>query len=115
MNHEDFYNKKLKSIARTLRTQMTPTEKKLWFEFLRNEKPQVRRQRSIGNYIVDFYIPKARLVIELDGDPHFLNDKSKADDRERDNYLHSLGLKVIRFTNNDIKNSFESSCKIIKK
>ena len=63
------YNKKLKQRAAEMRKNMTPAEKKLWFQFLHNfsnTKHRVYRQRIIDHFIVDFYIPDFKLVIELD-------------------------------------------------
>ena len=61
------YNRKLVANAQKLRKNMTPEEKHLWYDFLKKLPVTVNRQKNIGNYIVDFYIPSARLVIELDG------------------------------------------------
>lgn len=61
-----------------------------------------RRQFGIGRYVVDFYCADARLVVEIDGDSHFTNE-AEAYDRIRDDYLRSLGLRVVRFTNRDIR------------
>ena len=61
------YNKANIPLAKTLRKNMTPWERKLWYEFLRNYPIRCQRQKAIGNYIADFYCAKAKLVIELDG------------------------------------------------
>lgn len=50
---------------------MTPAEKKLWFGYLKNQAPRWRNQRPFGGYIVDFYCPALRLVVEIDGESHF--------------------------------------------
>jgi len=63
-----------------------------------------RRQHAVGNYIPDFYSPKAKLVIELDGSQHLKQEKY---DDERTKYLESQGYKVIRFWNNDVMNNIE--------
>ncbi|NQU99708.1 MAG: endonuclease domain-containing protein, partial [Parcubacteria group bacterium] len=63
-----------------------------------------RRQHSIGKYIVDFYCPKKRLIIELDGSQHIDN---KQHDKERDNYLSNFNYSVLRFYNSDINNNIE--------
>ena len=62
------YNPALKENARALRTNMTPAGKYLWNNFLRGYTPRFLRQRPIDNYIVDFYCPSLKLVIEVDGD-----------------------------------------------
>lgn len=61
------YNKKNQLKARNLRNNMTNVEKELWYKFLRKHQYRFLRQKIIENYIVDFYCPKARLIIELDG------------------------------------------------
>ena len=61
------YHKDNIPLAKTLRKNMTPWERRLWYDFLRNYPVRFQRQKAIGNYIADFYCAKARLVIELDG------------------------------------------------
>lgn len=65
------YNGKNINNAKTLRTNMTEQEKKLWYKFLRTYPVKFYKQRTIDNYIVDFYCAKAKLVIELDGSQHY--------------------------------------------
>lgn len=84
-------------------------ERKLWYEFLNKYHPRFQRQKSIDNFIVDFYCHKARLVIELDGSQHFTNE-GQSYDEERTKILNAYNLLVIRFTNNDISNNFEGVC-----
>ena len=69
---------------------------------------QFYRQRTIGNYIVDFYCPKARLVIEIDGGQHYFVVGVEAD-RLRDIYITNLGLRVLRFTNMDVLQNIEGA------
>lgn len=76
---------------------MTPAERKLW-AVLRGLPMRFRRQRPTGPYIVDFYCAEGGLVIEVDGESHY-SSKGQAHDAERDAYLQSLGLRVLRFTN----------------
>ena len=59
------------------------------------------RQKTNGNYIVDFYCPAAQLVIEIDGGQHYLEEAALRD-RKRDTYLRGLGLTVLRFSNSDV-------------
>jgi very-short-patch-repair endonuclease len=91
---------------------MTPAERKLWFEFLRYQKPRFYSQRPIGRFIADFYCAKAKLVIELDGEAHFSKD-GKAYDQERSAFLQGLGLSVTRFTNLEVMKNFEGVCSAI--
>ena len=106
------HNSKLTGNSKTLRKHMTKEERHLWYDFLKNLSLTVHRQKVINNYIVDFYIPTAKIVIELDGSQHYDND-ALVNDRERDLYLSSLGIKVLRYTNLDIANNFSGVCEDI--
>lgn len=77
------------------------------------ENRKFRRQHSIGNYIVDFYCPSEKLAIELDGAEHFTLEGSDYD-FNRDKYLNSLGIKVLRFENKNIFNNLEAVLEQIK-
>ena len=99
------YNKKLVSNAKTLRKNMTPEEKHLWYDFLKRLTLNVRRQHNIENYIVDFYIAKKKIVIEVDGAQHLLPEHQEADEK-RDAYLASWGIYVLRYSNDSIRNKF---------
>ncbi len=97
------YCKNLKQYARQLRKSMTDAEQLLWSKIkgkqLKNR--QFYRQKIIGNYIADFYCPKAKLVIELDGGQHYSNE-GRAKDAARDAYMAGIGLKVLRFSDRDV-------------
>jgi len=97
------YNKDLKEHSRDLRRNMTEAEKLLWSRIRKKQVKdyQFYRQRIIGNYIVDFYCPKAGLIVELDGGQHYHPEDLKKDTL-RDDYMESLGLKILRFSNNEI-------------
>ena len=86
--------------AKELRREMTPTEKILWQE-LRGNKLGVhfRRQQVIEGFIVDFYCHKAALVIEVDGDIH---DLQQEEDARREKVLRELGLRIVRFRNDEV-------------
>ena len=86
--------------AKELRREMTPAEKILWNE-LRSNKLGVhfRRQQIIAGFIVDFYCHKAGLVIELDGDIH---DLQQAEDKRREKLLSEIGLRIVRFRNDEV-------------
>ena len=82
---------------------MTDSERRLWLR-LRGKQVfdiQFYRQKPIGQYIVDFYAPAAQLVVEVDGGQHF-EDGGMQSDAERDCYLSSLGLSILRFSNLDV-------------
>ena len=99
------YNKKLVPIARTLRKNMTPEEKHIWYDFLKRLPFTVKRQHNIENYIVDFYIAEKKIAIEIDGRQHLLPERKEADER-RDSVLSSWGISVLRYSNNSIRNHF---------
>lgn len=132
------YNAKLNDRAKEMRKNMTEAEKKLWFLFLRkleqiplsslslrlpplmrrglrgsSENLRILKQRVIDNYIVDFYIPKLRLVIEVDWESHF-TEEWKDYDIERTQVLEWLWLKVLRFTNEEIMRNFDWVCERLK-
>ena len=108
------YNKKLIPRAKELRRNMTRQEKHLWYDYLSSYPIRFQRQKTIGNYIVDFYRHKAKLVVEIDGGQHY-SEEGLAYDFERTAVLNSLGLRVIRFSNIEVDNSFEGVCKTIHK
>ncbi len=114
MYSRNFYNKNLRDASRQLRNNMTPAEEKLWQEYLRYSKPRVHRQRPMGNFIVDFYIPKAQLIIEIDGNHHF-DEKAIAKDRERTLFFNEIGLEILRFENHQVFDSFSDVCETIQK
>ena len=94
------YHPYLKTPARRLRGNMTESEQLLWSRLRRKQilGVQFYRQSPIGNYIADFYAPKARLVIEVDGSQHLNADHAKKDE-QRDRFMINQGLKVLRFDN----------------
>lgn len=103
------YNLNLKEVARKLRRNMTKPEKKLWKEVLsrdRMEGLRFLRQKTIGNYIPDFYCSALMLAIEVDGDSHFTNE-GKVYDQIRTETLGVIGIKVIRFTNQEVMKNIE--------
>jgi very-short-patch-repair endonuclease len=90
-----------------LRNNSTPQEILLWNR-LKNSQTgfKFRRQHSIGGYIVDFYCPLKRLVIEIDGSQHFKKENMEYD-KIRTEFFDGLDIQVIRFTNSEINNSTE--------
>lgn len=105
-------NKELKPLSQNLRKHSTKEENLLWYNFLRQYKPQFRRQYVIGNYIVDFYCHKAKLVVELDGSQH-CESKNMEYDQTRTIYLESQGLYVLRLSNLDVMRQFGNVCDYI--
>ena len=106
------YDKSNIDSARKLRKNMTPWERKLWYEFLRNYPVRFQRQKPIGNFIVDFYCAKAALVIELDGGGHY-TDEQAAKDKERTSELEKMNLYIVRFPNNEVSKNFYGVCQVI--
>ena len=105
-------NKEMTHHAQKLRTNATPEENTLWYQYLRKRPVQFRRQHPLGQYIVDFYCAKAKLVIELDGSQHYSPDGQQKD-FVRTEYLESLGLQVLRFSNSDIQTNLRGVCQQI--
>lgn len=103
------HNNKLTRNARTLRKNMTKEERHLWYDFLKTLPVMVHRQKAMGNYIVDFYIAEANLVIELDGSQHY-ETEGQREDAVRDTYLRSLGLTILRYANSDVNQNFAGVC-----
>ncbi|MBE6804939.1 MAG: DUF559 domain-containing protein [Ruminococcaceae bacterium] len=106
------YNKKYVSLAQNLRKNMTREEKRLWYDFLKKLPITVNRQKNIGNYIVDFFIAKNRIVIEIDGQGHGFEENIQKD-KNRDEDFDNLGITVLRYTNEDINRRFNSVCQDI--
>lgn len=97
------YNAHLKDKARQLRKNLTDSELALWSR-LRNKQLlgiQFYRQKPLGRYIVDFFAPRVRLVVEVDGSQHMEADHA-LQDRRRDEYLRSLGLQVLRVNSREV-------------
>ena len=106
------YNKANIPLAKALRKNMTPWERKLWYEFLRKYPLRFQRQKAIDNYIADFYCAKARLVIELDGGGHYTVEQAEKD-VIRSKVLESMNLTVLRICNLDIDRNFGGVCEYI--
>ena len=105
-------NQKLTKLSQTLRKNATKEESLLWYNFLRRYPHQFRQQYKIGNYIVDFYCHRAKLVIELDGSQHF-DPEQQEKDAQRTGYLEQQGLRVLRFSNLDVTRRFRGVCQAI--
>ena len=102
-------NNNLLDNAKKLRKNMTPQEKRLWYDYLRQYPVKIYKQRIVDNYIVDFYCHKAKLVIELDGYSHY-TDEGKKEDYNRTEKLKQYGISVLRFSNSDVDNNFDCVC-----
>ena len=102
------YNPHLKLNSKALRNNLTDAELLLWSHLRRRQlwNTQFYRQKSLGNYIVDFYAPSAKLVIEVDGGQHF-EEVHKTRDKVRDLHLIKMGLRILRFDNLEVLNNIE--------
>jgi very-short-patch-repair endonuclease len=107
------FNKQLKRFTRDLRNNMTDAEQHVWSKIRRKQLKghQFYRQKNIGNYIVDFYCPAAKLIIEIDGGQHYSEEGIQAD-RVRDAYLAKLEFTVFRFSDREV---FENIDGILEK
>ena len=106
------YNKKNIILAKNLRKNATTQENHLWYDFLSKYEIRFQRQKTIDNFIADFYCHKAKLVIEIDGSQH-RTENGKEKDEFRTSILEGHGLKVIRFTNRQIDDYFDAACNYI--
>ena len=97
------FKKELKEKARQLRKNMTEAERYLWSKIRRKQLKgyQFYRQKNIGSYIVDFYSPGAKLIIEIDGSQHYSKGGIQKDEL-RDRYLNHLGFRVLRFSDREV-------------
>ena len=101
------YNKNLTAFARKNRKHPTAAENKLWYQLLRMRNLSAykfTRQKPVANFIVDFYCAELHLAIEIDGDSHA---ESIVYDAERTKALNSLGITIVRYTNDDILNNLQ--------
>ncbi|MGA2516546.1 MAG: endonuclease domain-containing protein [Thermodesulfobacteriota bacterium] len=103
------YNKSLKRLSRSLRTNTTDAERLLWSKIRAKQLKgqQFYRQKIIGEYIVDFYCPRSRLVIEVDGGQHY-SAEGKEKDVVRDHYMAKEGIAILRFSDREVLNDLEA-------
>ncbi|MEO1375307.1 MAG: DUF559 domain-containing protein [Cyanobacteria bacterium J06635_10] len=104
--------KKLKPLARQMRCEPTPAEKRLWLK-LRHKQLlnfKFRRQHAIDRFIVDFYCGEAQLIVEVDGNIH---DYTQEEDAIRQEFLESLGFRVVRFRNEQVFDDIDGVVKEI--
>ncbi|MEK7108136.1 MAG: endonuclease domain-containing protein [Patescibacteria group bacterium] len=104
MRRKVFNSKRTRHHRRRLRNDSSPVEAILWSRLKGRAVGgyKFRRQHSVGGFIVDFYCPKARLAIEVDGAQHFESAESIARDRERQHAIEAYGIRFIRFTGKDV-------------
>ena len=96
-----------KEKRRRLRKKTSSSEKIVW-TYLRRKQilgERFLRQFSVDFYVLDFYCPRLRLAIEIDGDSHFINQDAIDYDKERQDYIENLGITFLRFTNAQVNQS----------
>ena len=106
------YNKENVILAKNLRKNATPQEAHLWYDFLSKYEIRFQRQKTIDDFIADFYCHKAKLIIEIDGSQHYTKEGCQRDEF-RTEILKEYDLKVIRFTNHQITTNFRGVCEYI--
>ena len=106
------YQEKLIPCAKELRKNATKQENHLWYDFLCHYPVRFQRQKTIDHFIADFYCHAAKLIVELDGSQHY-EEQGIERDKERTAILEQYGLKVIRFSNLEIKQNFQGVCTAI--
>ncbi len=108
------YHSKLSLNARKLRQKLTDSEQHLWYHLRRKQLLGIQfyRQKPIGAYIVDFYAPAAKLVVELDGSQHY-EEKQGLYDEKRTIFLEQQGLTVLRFSNLDVLRNTDGVLSVI--
>ena len=114
-NKSMYYNSKNINNAKNMRSNMTKEESIIW-NLVRAKRflgYKFKRQVLIGEYIVDFVCQEKMLIIEVDGGQHNKEDNIKYD-KERTEYLESIGYTVIRFWNNDIRNNLQGVYEVIQ-
>ena len=110
------YDLNLKQVARCLRKEMTHGERMLWASLRKKQLQSIQfyRQKPIGTYIVDFYAPKAKLVVEVDGSQHLGLDH-RQNDAERDAYLAGARLRVLHFSNVQVSQELDAVVDVISR
>lgn len=93
---------------------MTKEERHLWYDFLKKLPITIKRQKIVGNYILDFYCASKKVAIELDGSQHYRAEGLEYD-KDRDQFLEDFGIKVLRYSNYDVNIKFDAVCEDIKK
>jgi very-short-patch-repair endonuclease len=108
------YAATLKGRARDLRKGLTESESALWSHLRRKQLLGIQfyRQKPLGQHIVDFFAPKARLVIEVDGSQHMEENHAQRD-KNRDEYLTGLGLRVLRFNSRVVLTETDAVMEVI--
>ncbi len=105
----EFSNPELTVLAQQLRKDMTPQERKLWYDGLIKLPWKFRRQKVIERYIIDFYCAETKIAIEVDGSQHY-DEREQSNNEERTAFLNGKGITVLRYSNYDVDNHFDAVC-----
>jgi very-short-patch-repair endonuclease len=111
---EAFNKEELKARRRSLRKNMPKAEVLLWYK-LKNKQilgERFLRQYSVDQYILDFYCPRLKLAIEVDGDSHYMPG-AEDQDKARQEYIESFGIEFLRFINEDVYTNIEGVCQTV--
>lgn len=106
------HNKKHTRQAQSLRTNATPQERHLWYDYLSQYPVRFRRQVTIDRFILDFYCAEAKLAVEIDGSGHY-EKQGQISDAERTAILNNYGIMVIRVSNREVNLEFPGVCEYI--
>ena len=109
-----FTRKNVQERRRYLRKNMPKAEVILWSK-LKNRQihgERFLRQYSVDQYILDFYCPRLKLAIEVDGDSHFIPG-AEEQDRTRQKYIEAYGIRFLHFTNADVCENIDGVCQVI--
>jgi len=110
------YDRRLRDRSRQLRKNMTAAERFLWSK-IRGKQLKgcwFYSQKTVGEYIADFYCPRAKLVVEVDGGQHYYDENIEYD-KVRTEYMAGLGLRVLRFTNIEVLTNIEGVIEVIER
>lgn len=111
----EHYNKSaMKQRRKTLRKNLSKAEAIMWNHLSRRQMNgyKFRRQQSVDQYVIDFYCPELKLAIEIDGDSHFMSG-AEVQDKIRQEYIESFGIKFLRFTNEDVYKNIDGVCQTV--
>ena len=111
----EHYNKSaMKQRRKTLRKNLSKAEAIMWNHLSRRQMNgyKFRRQHSVDQYVIDFYCPELKLAIEIDGDSHFMSG-AEVQDKIRQEYIESFGIKFLRFTNEDVYKNIDGVCQTV--
>ncbi len=111
----EHYNRSVLTLRRKeLRRNLSKAEAIMWNHLSRKQIAgyKFRRQHSIDQYVLDFYCPKLKLAIEIDGDSHFVPG-AQEQDKIRQEHIEAFGIRFLRFTNEDVYKNIDGVCRAV--